>query len=235
MNTILKLNTYPFLIVKNPWRTFCSICLILCAFSPRLSQAHPHSWIDLKTEIEGNKTHVTGFNMSWTFDVMTSAYMIDGDYSTMVNKEKALQEMADGIMENLYVEHYFTYFYHGGEPVKFTRPTKGHFTQNEMKFTLHFYLPLSQPQLINEEPFELLVYESSYYVNMSWKQQQDVTLSPDMSDVCSLTLVEPQVTEEQIFYASAKPINAQPDPRLGSLFTQRAKVKCLAEKVQIDV
>ncbi|MCG9596266.1 DUF1007 family protein [Vibrio sp. Isolate25] len=31
-------------------------------------QAHPNSWLDLKTHIEGQESMITGFEMEWTFD-----------------------------------------------------------------------------------------------------------------------------------------------------------------------
>ncbi|GAL10257.1 hypothetical protein JCM19233_1234 [Vibrio astriarenae] len=35
--------------------------------------AHPHSWIELKTVIEGEDGVINGLTMEWSFDAMTSA------------------------------------------------------------------------------------------------------------------------------------------------------------------
>lgn len=203
--------------------------MLLCFLFSFNVQSHPHSWIDLKTVVQGDEHQITGFNMSWTFDAMTSAYMLDGEDLSKAHKEKALQDMADGIMENLYVEHYFTYFYEDGKPVKFTDGNGGRITQDKLKLTLHFFLPLSKPKPINKIPLTLRVYESSYYVQMSWLKKEDVTLSPQLAKHCSKQLIEPQPTEEQSIYASSKPKEAAADNQLGGLFSQTVTINCSVE------
>ena len=78
----------------------------------------------MKTVVVGDETRITGFNMSWTFDTITSAYMVDGKGMSKENREKVLQEMADSIMKNLALEHYFAYFYDGDKPIKYTLSKK---------------------------------------------------------------------------------------------------------------
>ncbi len=43
------------------------VCISL--FAGASVQAHPHSWVDTKTVIQGSDSHISGFHMSWTFDV----------------------------------------------------------------------------------------------------------------------------------------------------------------------
>ena len=45
--------------------------LVLLCFAPNL-YAHPHSWIEMKTHIEGENGMITGLSMEWSFDAMTS-------------------------------------------------------------------------------------------------------------------------------------------------------------------
>lgn len=74
-------------------------------------QAHPHSWIDLKTYIQGKNGMITSLKMEWTFDAMTSAYMLDGKDMSAENEQSSLQEVSASVLENMLYEHYFTYFY----------------------------------------------------------------------------------------------------------------------------
>lgn len=215
---------------KKICQLFYALCIILCASLSSHVQSHPHSWIDLKTVIEGDQNQITGFRMSWTFDAITSAYMLDGEDLSEENKANALQEMADGILENLALEHYFTFFYSHETPIKYTLATDGGIVQNRTKLTLNFFLPLSKPKSIDGESFELQIYESSYYVQMSWRQKEHVTLSPNLAEHCSLQVIEPQPTVEQFNYATAKPANAEVDNELGSLFTQKVKLNCPLKK-----
>ena len=234
MNILLKNSTesaeFVVSINNKICQAFYALCIILCVFLSSNAQSHPHSWIDLKTVIEGDQNQITGFNMSWTFDAITSAYMLDGEDLSEENKAKALQEMADGILENLSQVHYFTYFYTDGAPTKYSLATDGNIVQGKTKLTLNYFLPLSKSKLISDEALELLIYESSYYVQMSWRDKADVSLSSGLANSCSLELVEPQPTEEQTRYASDKPADAIPDNKLGSLFSQRVKIACSAQE-----
>ncbi len=55
-----------------------TVGLALLSFAPNL-YAHPHSWIEMKTHIEGENGMITGPPMEWSFDAMTSMYMLDGE------------------------------------------------------------------------------------------------------------------------------------------------------------
>jgi len=197
------------------------------------ANAHPHSWIDVKTVIVGDESNITGFDMSWTFDTVTSAYMLDGkDFSkeTPEDKSKAFQKIAKSVMNNLTLQHYFTYFYDVDKPIKFTMSKNGKLSQKKLKLTLTFFLPLSKPHSIKHRTLELMVFEPSYYVQMSWLKKQDITLSPTLEKQCHLDLVEPNPTSKQLAYAMSKPPDDIPDNELGELFSQRILIQCANHK-----
>jgi len=190
------------------------------------SQAHPHSWIDLKTEIEGNENQITGFKMSWTFDAMTSAYMLDGEDLSANNRDKTMQKIADSVVDNMLGDHYFTYFYDGDVPIKYSLARDSALTQHRSKLTLNFYLPLSKPKKLDGHPLKLLIFEPSYYVDMSWQKKTDVKLAAALAKNCALELINPHPTPEQVTYAMSLPIDADPDNALGQLFTQVVMIRC---------
>ena len=86
------------------------IVLLSALFISSNGYAHPHSWIEMKTEIEGDKNEITGFKMEWSFDAMTSAYMLDGYDLSPEKKAESFQEIADFVLNNMLVDHYFTFF-----------------------------------------------------------------------------------------------------------------------------
>jgi ABC-type uncharacterized transport system substrate-binding protein len=208
------------------------IKFLCCLFSITLMlpltyvQAHPHSWIDLKTEIVGNETQILGFNMSWTFDAMTSAYMLDGEDLSANNKSKTLAKIASSLMENINVEHYFTHFYDGETPIKHGFSEQGLLTHNKTKLTLDFYLPLSKPKEINNRSMTLFVFEAGYYVDMSWVSENDIQFSSELNKHCSLELILPNPTAEQFTYAMSLPVDADPSYELGQVFSQTVNIIC---------
>ncbi|SMY36272.1 hypothetical protein PMAL9190_02298 [Photobacterium malacitanum] len=206
----------------------CSFMLSIAALSPITSQAHPHSWIDMKTYIEGNNNQITGFKMVWTFDAMTTAYMLDGEDMSPKNKQKTLKNIAASVMENMKNEHYFTYFYDNETPIKYHIPAGGELIKPRAKATLTFELPLAKPKTVTKDSLKLLIFEPSYYVDMSWGNKSDIVLSPELAKTCSFKLIEPHPTPEQVTYAMSIPADESPDPddKLGQVFTQTVKLYC---------
>ncbi len=130
-------------------KCLCCLFCISTLFPVMDAKAHPHSWIDMKTEIVGDKSQVLGFNMSWTFDAMTSAYMLDGEDLSEKNIADTLALIASDIMRNLNEADYFTFFYDHDVEIENGVAENGAFVYNKGKLELNFYLPLSKPQKIN--------------------------------------------------------------------------------------
>lgn len=202
------------------------LIVLFLSLLPLSTHAHPHSWIEMKTLIQGDEKHITGFRMVWTFDAMTSAYMLDGEDMSDEFKNTTLAMIRDSVMHNMMNEHYFTYFYQDKTPIKYKIAQNPHLTQDKAKLTLLFDLPLAKPQPLTQDSLRLLIFEPSYYVDMTWKQKTDVQLSGELQKNCSFTLVEPNPTTEQMLYAQSLPEDADPDHALGQLFTQTVTLQC---------
>jgi len=200
--------------------------LIILLYTPLKSVAHPHSWVEMKTQIDGTDTDILGFNMQWTFDAMSSAYMIDGYDLSPEYKELSFRVIANSVINNMYNEHYFTYFYHGDDPIRYKKATNVKLTQQKAKVTLSFYLPLSKPQPAIDNNLRLLIFEPSYYVDMSWHSKADISLSTPLENTCTFKLVAPNPTTEQLNYAASLPTDSDPDNALGQLFSQTVTLNC---------
>lgn len=207
-------------------RLFAVSIMLIAVFMSMYSTAHPHSWVDMKTEIQGDGKHITGFTMTWEFDAMTSAYMLDGEDLSAENKAQTLQMLADSIMRNMTTNHYLTYFYEGSMPVKYALAENGTLAQDKIKATLQFYLPLAKPLALSEKTLKLLIYDPSYYVDMSWPAKNAIQLSPQLTQYCQLSIIDASPTSEQLTYVMSLPVDAARDDALGELFTQTALINC---------
>ena len=204
-----------------------TLTLCLTALLAPTVSAHPHSWVDLKTYIEGEEGVVTGLKMEWTFDAMTSAYMLDGEDTSAENELQTLERISASVLENMLYEHYFTYFYDGETPIRYKVAHSDTLTRDRAKLVLSFELPLSKPKPVTEDSLRLLIFDSSYFVDMAWKADTDVVLSEGLAEQCDLKIIEPNPTPEQMSYALSLPVDADPDNTLGELFTQTAKLNCV--------
>lgn len=190
--------------------------------------AHPHSWIELKTVIEGEDGVINGLTMEWSFDAMTSAYVLDGEDLSPERVEETYQNIAASLMDNILYEHYFTYFYNGEEPIRYSVGHSEKLERDRAKLVLSYYLPLAKPQPVTRDSLRLMIYDKTHFVDMSWRSDSHVSLSSGLERQCSLNIVEPTPTAEQMSYAMSLPEDADPDNTLGELFTQTAEIHCAA-------
>lgn len=180
----------------------------------------------MKTHIEGEQGMITGLKMEWTFDAMTSAYMLDGKDMSKEQEQQAFSEISASVIENMLSEHYFTYFYDGEKPIRYKVASNDKISRDRAKLVLSFDLPLAKPQPVTADTLRLLIFEPSFYVDMSWASKSDVSLSAALSRQCQLELIEPNPTPEQMTYAMSLPPDADPDNALGQLFTQTVNIHC---------
>ncbi|WP_394241042.1 DUF1007 family protein [Vibrio astriarenae] len=190
--------------------------------------AHPHSWIELKTTIEGEEGMINGLTMEWSFDAMTSAYVLDGEDLSPERIDETFQNIAASLMDNILYEHYFTYFYDGDTPIRYGVGYSEKLERDRAKLVLSFYLPLANPQPVTRDSLRLMIYDKTHFVDMSWRADSHVSLSASLVRQCSLNIVEPNPTPEQMSYAMSLPEDADPDNTLGELFTQTAEIHCAA-------
>lgn len=212
-----------------PQRKVRTQLFYLCALAllfPNISQAHPHSWVDMKTYVQGTTDTITGFKLSWTFDPMTTAYMFDGEDMSPAHKKATMQKVADSVMKNLLNSHYYTYFYDKTTPIKYLVAGKGKLTQNGPKATLTFELPLAHPKKVTKDSIKLHIFEPTYYMDMTWDKSSDITLSPELAKTCTTKLIPANPTPEEVSYAMSLPADADPDNTLGQLFTQTVEFHC---------
>ncbi|WP_093271693.1 DUF1007 family protein [Vibrio xiamenensis] len=207
-----------------------SIGLSIAVVASSSVSAHPHSWINMTTQIKGDDQQLTGFDMTWTFDAMTTAYLFDGEDMSKAHREATLAKLAQSVIDNMLPSHYFTYFFDadGTTPIRYEKVTKARLTTAKGKATLQFDLPLAKPYVFNGKTLTLKVFDPTYYVDMSWDDRSHLIFDEALKKHCELTLIEPHPTPEQVSYAMSLPVDADPDNALGQLFTQAAAITCQA-------
>lgn len=204
-------------------RIFVLITLLLL---PGISFAHPHSWIEQYTTIEGKDNHITALKMVWSFDAITTAYTLDGEDMSKAHRHETLQKVGASIIAHMMPDHFFTYFYRDSKPVRFEMVHQYHVTMPKHKMILYFTIPLAIPLALDNHPLKLLIFDPSYYVDMYWDDIHSIKFSPDLQGHCKYHIEKPHPTAKDVSYAMSLPPNADPDYKLGQIFTQKLKFRC---------
>lgn len=193
---------------------------------PLVGWTHPHSWIEQQTTILGDSHHITGLKMVWSFDVVTTAYTLDGEDMSKAHRHETLQKVGASIIAHMLPDHFFTYFYRDGKPIRYQMVHDYHVRMPHKKFILYFTIPLDKPLPLDGHKLSLLIFDRSYYVDMYWDNAKSITFSPALKGHCKMKLLKPHPTPAEVSYAMSLPPNADPDYKLGQLFTQKLELWC---------
>lgn len=205
---------------------FCRLFCCLFLLQLPTVQAHPHSWVSVFTEIEGDSQQITGLRMFWTFDLITTSDALDGQDLSEKNQQSTLKKLASEMLSNIHDSQYFTHLQHNQTRLSFIAPQQATLTLEDYKLTLNFFLELEKPLTLPVKDLNLKIYEDSYYVDFLWLQHNDLQMSEQFSGDCQLNIVEPQTTSEQIAYASSLGVDAPSNDSLGVMFTQKVMISC---------
>lgn len=212
-------------VIRRSRRLSVSLSFI-CLFYSTVAWSHPHSWIDMKTEIVGSEGHITGLNMTWTFDDMTSLYLLDDEDMSEENRLTTLQNLADGMVENMSRVAYMTYFTDAAQQrYVFSSAKNAMLKQQGLKLAFSFYIPFATPVAFSDA-LMLRVFDDSHYTDMSWLKPEDVQLSSALQNQCALNMLASNATAEQTAYAMSLSATATAEKGLGALFTQRVMIEC---------
>ena len=187
--------------------------------------AHPHAFVDLKTQVLTENQTLKGFRMSWTLDEIASSTLIY-EVQSSVDPDKTKQDLTQEMIDTAKKDHYFSYLYNQkSNLIPFTEaPSDYGFVveNNRIIFSMNVYL--SEPQKLSTVPITLMSYEPTYYMAMEYNDQSDVSIDDKK---CEIKVVQPKVDDTLKLYASSLDKDQTPeDQSLGRAFAQKVEMKC---------
>lgn len=202
--------------------------LLIAGLSSFTVHAHPHSFITLKTTPVVDQGQLTGLKMQWLMDELTSADLLY-DAGDAKPDSPVWKKLAAEVMANVLGQHYFTEAWQQGKKVKFTaQPPEYRLERIGHQAMLSFVLPLAKPQRLQGSSFQFSTFDPSFYVDMTYIEDTDVSLPPDLVNRCHISVLTPEPSEEMLeFAASLDKDDAPPeDMALGQQFAQKVTLQC---------
>ncbi len=190
--------------------------------------AHPHSFISLHSEPVVKDGVLTGFNMRWTMDEITSSDLLYDAGNAQPGSE-VWKKLAAEVMANVLGQHYFSELWHNGQKVKFANRPDGYgLARSGLQAVLTFTLPLATPQPLAGQTFTLSTFDPTYYVDMFYEQDSDFSLAADVQAICKATVMTPKPNDKMLSYAQSLDKEDAPaeDMELGNYFAQKVTLKC---------
>jgi ABC-type uncharacterized transport system substrate-binding protein len=207
------------------------IALFLLAASSVPALAHPHVWIDMKTDLVfGDAKKLDALTITWTFDEFYSAFAVqdftkrpDGSYDPA-----DLAKLAQVNLDNLKDWNYFTEVTQKGKPVKLGPANHGvsSYDAKAGTLTLTFTVPLTTPVAATEAlPLQFRIYDPSFYIAIDYVKKDPIHLMQGNHEGCAVSTQIPNA--EKIW--STLPESAFNGPKavsLGKNFATTATLVC---------
>ncbi|CAK6490242.1 hypothetical protein PANNVG_00847 [Pantoea sp. Nvir] len=190
--------------------------------------AHPHSFIDMQTELLADGDTLTGLKMRWTMDEITSADLLY-DAGDAKPGSETWKKLAAEVMANVLGQHYFSEVWHNGQRVKFLNlPTSYALSRSSDKAVLTFILPLAEPPQLAGQRFDILTFDPTYFVDMTYRDAHALSLPDSLQARCQLALQTPKPDSSLKQYAlSLDKADAPPEQMdLGRQFAQKVTLTC---------
>ena len=203
------------------------VCYAVCILASPLVAAHPHSWIDMQTELQiDGQQRLTALRLSWLFDEFYSATILDDAKAAGHSVAQELQLFGHDTITNLASENYLNRMTLDGQKVSLG-PVHEYQTQmSDGRIRFDYTLPLKAPLPLTDHSLLFAIYDATYYVEMLHQQEQAIQLTGPGAKGCQRTLRPPNPTDEQRMYAISLDKTDQADDGLGTAFAEQITIQC---------
>lgn len=211
-------------------KLFNALFIVVCSLLPLQGYTHPHSFVDLKNNIQVEGSILRSFQMEWMLDEIASSELIY-EIKNSTDQEKTKHNITAEMVQSAIQNHYFSKLYDSNnQPIKFTaKPTNTYFEIKQNRIIFYITVNVSGHYDLKNNPARLTTYEPSYYMAMEYSQPNDVSIN---NSACKVELIQPQVDSKLRLYASKLDKNQSPemsdneDYSLGAHFAQKVEMLC---------
>lgn len=201
--------------------------LALALFVPAVpALAHPHSWIDLESRLVFDEAgRLERLWQGWLFDEFYTAFIAEEFVTAGLEPSAFLEQVAAENLANLRAYDYFTELKLDGEPLALGELGRFASTLKGERLWLEFEVALAEPVDPAGSQLSLAVFDPTYYIEILHAEGHSPELDGIQAD-CSLFVMPPTPTPEQIAAAFMLDVNETGENGLGRHFAEIATVDC---------
>lgn len=176
-----------------------SIALFLCLIASAPAAAHPHVWIDMRTDlVMSDNNQLSAIEITWTFDEFYTAFAVeefkkrgDGTYAPA-----DLDALLKINLEHLKEWTYFTELKQAGASVPFAepRPLRATYDAKLGQLTIAFALPLATPvSPTKAAPITLRIFDPTYYISIDYVKENPLRITGAAHPGCAINRDTPDL------------------------------------------
>ena len=189
--------------------------------------AHPHMWIDLKTDVIFEDTDkIVAIYQEWLFDDFYSTALLEDAAKHPDGSEQGLHEEISAILSGLHSWNYFTQI--TVDTTEITAKKVQHFETEvrENRVWVSFTTYLETPVLARTQNFSYSIFDPTYYIEMYHFDEAVIGFRGDTPTGCRSEIRQPDPSSEAISLSQSPVLDTQPDVSIGQLFAEIVTVSC---------
>ena len=218
---------YATFLTKSNLKRYALIAWALFATSLSTAEAHPHMWIDLKSEIIiQDQTLVSAIYQEWLFDDFFSASLIEEASQNPKGREVGIKAVVEEILDNLEPHDYFTLINVNGKKIS-SNPIKSFEVDvRENRVWVSFSLPISKEVNITAQALDYSIFDPTFYIEMLYFEGETVSFTGDVPTSCSTKIKQPNPSTEAVLLSRSPDLDKVPNRSIGELFAETVVVNC---------
>jgi ABC-type uncharacterized transport system substrate-binding protein len=191
------------------------------------AQAHPHMWIDLRSQIvmQGDN-QVSAIYQEWLFDDFFSTALIEEASRNPDGVDAGINAEVQRIMDNLQEYGYFTLVSADDQNVSLGKVDSFEAELRDKRIWISFTVPVSDRINMQTQTFSYAIFDPTYYIEMYHFENETVAFLGDAPKGCKANIIPPNPSNEAIALSRSSSLDAKPDSSIGRLFAETVIVNC---------
>ena len=207
------------------------MCLLATGLYAQSVAAHPHYWIDLKTDmILDEQGRLAAIRQHWAFDLFFSMMTVADVVNEHGDKQVGLKKMGSQMISNLAKQQYFSVLTIDGTEVVLPRPSQFQLTENTQPeqpiLELDMRFDMTSPLVIKDKDLVWSVFDPTYYIAMNYSKAENIAIQGGKGAQCKLDLDAPNPSSELTEYAQSLDRTQKDTDGLGIQFAEKIRINC---------
>jgi ABC-type uncharacterized transport system substrate-binding protein len=208
-----------------------SLLIVIAVMTAILSrgpaEAHPHAWIDLRSEIIfASDGRIVSLYFDWLFDDFYTEFILEDIKRVGEATDVALRDLARENLKNLSAFDYFTVVRADGVRQEFAAVERFETAVRGNRLWMRFELRLTVPVDPRRQEVIYTVFDPTYYIEMLHLEGDVIQVNGAAGAGCDAVIIPPVPTPETIANAAALDRTQSGGNSLGEAFAELVAVRC---------
>lgn len=200
-------------------------------FSAVPASAHPHNWIELKTTfVLDSQFRLSEIKQIWKFDIFYSMITLADIMSEYKDEQTGLDAAARAMITDLEEYNYFSFLKVKNTSIPLSEPYSFRLYKASddpsANLEMEIKFALSPAVSIDNVQTEWQTFDPTYYIAMLHPDTQSIEITGNQNINCSVTIEDPNPSEEIINYALSLDQTQRQTNGLGKHFAEKVRINC---------